>query len=59
MGLLAFFLGRNEDQYRTPYRTSAGLGPDCEYVGCWTCGAGNGTPCRCDPDLGRPARWWE
>lgn len=29
-------------------------------VTCGTCGTGgNGRSCRCDPDLGRPRRWWE
>lgn len=61
MGILAWFLGSNEDAYVRPHRESRGLSPylQCESVSCLGCGAGNGTPCKCDPTLGRPRKWSE
>lgn len=49
----------NISMYHKPHRDSRGLAPDCEMVSCLGCGAGNGTPCKCDPELGRKPKWWE
>lgn len=59
MSLWDWILGSNEDAYLRPRRESRGLGPGCESISCDGCGAGNGTPCRCDPELGRRRRWFE
>ena len=60
MGLVSWFLGSNEDHYVRPLRQTGrcAMGPT-EIVTCEGCGAGNGTRCKCDPDLGRKAKWWE
>lgn len=51
--------GPNEAHYLRPHRDPRGLAPNCEMVSCLGCGAGNGTPCKCDPELGRKRKWFE